>query len=156
MITVDCAVEAGKWADAKACQVIAKKAVVAAAKAVESPLLDDAEVSLLFTNDSHVKALNAQWRDQDKPTNVLSFAASEGGGPPTQMLGDIVLAQETIAREAGEQGKTFDDHLTHLITHGFLHLIGFDHIEDDEAETMEQLEREICASLGIADPYAEH
>ena len=72
------------------------------------------------------------------------------------MLGDIVLAQETITREADGLGTTFEDHLTHLIIHGFLHLIGFDHIEDGEAQVMEKLEREICASLGIADPYAEH
>ena len=129
---------------------------MAAADEVKNRLPDGTEVSLLFTDDAQVQALNKQWRDRDKPTNVLSFAANEGSGPQTPMLGDIVLAHETIAREAIEQGKTFDDHLTHLIIHGFLHLIGFDHIDDDEAETMEQLEREICASLGIADPYTAH
>jgi len=156
MITVDCAVEAGGWPDQSLCQEMAEQAVTAASNRVPDRVPSDAEVSLLFTNDSRVRSLNAQWRSQDKPTNVLSFATSEGGGPATPVLGDIVLAHETIAREASEQGKTFDDHLTHLIIHGFLHLINFDHIEDGEADEMERLEREICASLGIADPYAEH
>ncbi|MGI9357712.1 MAG: rRNA maturation RNase YbeY [Rhizobiaceae bacterium] len=156
MITVDCAIESGEWPNVVACQMIADEAILATAQAVDNRVPDEAEVSLLFTDDSQMQALNAQWRDQNTSTNVLSFAASKGCGQTTPMLGDIVLALETITREAAEQDKAFDDHLSHLIVHGFLHLLGFDHIEDAEAGVMEQLEREICASLGIADPYAEH
>jgi rRNA maturation RNase YbeY len=106
----------------------------------------------LFTSDDAVKALNAQWRGKDKPTNVLSFPAPETAGT----LGDIALAYETCAREADEQGKSLKDHATHLLVHGFLHLLGYDHEADDDAAEMEGLEKEILAGLGIADPYVQH
>ncbi len=156
MIQIDCAVEAGDWPDLTTCQSFAERAVDAAVALLNEPLPDNAEVSLLFADDSTVQVLNARWRDQDKPTNVLSFAVNEGHGATSPMLGDIILAQQTIAREAVEQAKAFEDHLSHLIVHGFLHLMGYDHINDEDAEIMENLERKICASLGIADPYAEH
>ena len=108
----------------------------------------------MFTDDTHVQALNREWRDQDKPTNVLSFAANEGGGPPSLMLGDIVLARQTIEREAKIQGKNRNDHLIHLIVHGLLHLLGHDHQQEGEALEMEQLETDILFELGIDDPYA--
>jgi len=108
-----------------------------------------AELSLMLTDDDEVRRLNARWRRQDKPTNVLSFPA----GDPV-MLGDVVLAFETVAREATEQGKTFGDHVSHLVVHGALHLIGYDHIKAREAATMEALERRVLAGLGIDDPYA--
>ena len=150
---IDCAFET-QWPQAEArLEQLAVTAIEAAAAGLQEEVESDSEVSLLFTDDDQVRQLNAQWRQIDKPTNVLSFAAREAGGPPTPVLGDVVLARETIAREAQEQCKSFDDHLTHLIIHGFLHLLGFDHISDGEAEEMEQLERQVLAGLGIADPY---
>jgi probable rRNA maturation factor len=115
-----------------------------------------AEVSLVFTSDAEIKEINAEWRDQDKPTNVLSFPAFplEPGGMPGPMLGDIVIARETVEREAVDLDKSFSDHLTHLLVHGFLHLFGYDHMEKDEAEDMEALETRILAVLGLSDPYA--
>jgi rRNA maturation RNase YbeY len=106
----------------------------------------------LFTSDEAVKALNAQWRGKDMPTNVLSFPAPETAGT----LGDIALAYETCAREADEQGKTLKDHATHLLVHGLLHLLGYDHEADDDAAEMEGLEKDILAGLGIADPYVHN
>ncbi|WP_306117301.1 MULTISPECIES: rRNA maturation RNase YbeY [unclassified Roseitalea] len=116
----------------------------------------ESELSVVFADDAAIAALNAQWRGQDKPTNVLSFpvfAVAPGDRLPP-MLGDIVLARETIAREAGIDGKSVDAHLTHLIVHGILHLLGYDHVKDSQAEQMERLERVILADLGMDDPYA--
>ncbi|WPE18886.1 rRNA maturation RNase YbeY [Shinella zoogloeoides] len=115
------------------------------------------EVSLVFTNDESIRAINAEWRSQDKPTNVLSFPAFPvtPGKMPGPMLGDIIFAEETLTREAADLGKSFDDHLTHLMVHGFLHLFGYDHMEDEEAEKMEGLETRILAELGLSDPYGD-
>lgn len=119
--------------------------------------------SVLFTSDSEVHALNREWRERDKPTNVLSFpmldrvdlAGLEGDDGPPVMLGDIALAYETCAREAAEKGVCLEDHAAHLIVHGLLHLAGHDHVvSDEQAEAMEALETRILAKLGIADPYA--
>ncbi|MGF9693549.1 rRNA maturation RNase YbeY [Rhizobium sp. 0TCS1.26] len=114
------------------------------------------ELSLVFTGDAAIREINAEWRGQDKPTNVLSFPAFPvlPGKMPGPMLGDIVIARETVEREAIDLDKPFDEHLTHLLVHGFLHLFGYDHIETDEAETMESLETRILATLGLSDPYA--
>jgi probable rRNA maturation factor len=117
--------------------------------------------SLLFTSDAEVHTLNREWRERDKPTNVLSFpmlereelASLDPDGPPA-MLGDIALAYETCAREAADKGVPLEHHATHLIVHGLLHLAGHDHVNsDEEAEQMEALETAILAKLGIADPY---
>ena len=114
------------------------------------------ELSLVFTDDASIQEINAEWRGKDKPTNVLSFPAFplEPGKMPGPMLGDIVVARETVEREAVELEKSFEDHLTHLLVHGFLHLFGYDHMETDEAERMEALETRILAVLGLSDPYA--
>lgn len=114
------------------------------------------EISLVFTNDAEIREINAEWRDKDKATNVLSFPAFplEPGGMPGPMLGDIVIARETVEREAADLEKSFEDHLTHLMVHGFLHLFGYDHMETEEAEEMELLETRILALLGLSDPYA--
>lgn len=113
------------------------------------------EVSLVFTDDASIREINAEWRQQDKPTNVLSFPAFPvtPGEKPGPMLGDIVIARETVEREAVDLGKSFEEHLTHLLVHGFLHLLGYDHMETEEAEEMEALETRILASLGLSDPY---
>ena len=109
-------------------------------------------VSLLLGDDAAIAGLNVQFRGKDGPTNVLSFPPapeSEAG-----FLGDIALASETIAREAASQGKSFEAHAAHLVVHGFLHLLGYDHENEQDAEAMEAREREILKTLGVADPYA--
>jgi len=116
-----------------------------------------AELSVLFTDDVQMCLINAQWRGIDRPTNVLSFPAFalKKGEVPQSLLGDIVFAFETIEREATQQQKPFFDHLTHLMVHGILHLLGFDHQQEAEAEQMEALEREILSLYAIPDPYQE-
>lgn len=116
----------------------------------------NAELAIVLTDDSSIRALNHMWRGLDEPTNVLSFPAevlSEMPGAPV-LLGDIVIAYETVKREADEQGTPFLHHLAHLTVHGFLHLYGYEHEADDEAEAMERLERKILARMQIPDPYA--
>ena len=114
-----------------------------------------AELSIVLTDDAEQQVLNRDWRGIDKATNVLSFPQIAPFGPVSGLLGDIILARETLVREAEEQGVSFDDHFTHLVVHGFLHLLGYDHIDEDEALAMEGLETQILASLGVADPYAD-
>ena len=109
-------------------------------------------VSLLLADDAALRVLNRDWRGKDKPSNVLSFPAAEGQG---DALGYIALAAETIAAEAAAQCKSFSAHMSHLLTHGLLHLLGYDHEIEAEAEAMEARERAILQQLGLADPYAE-
>lgn len=116
------------------------------------------DVAVVLTSDAEVRTLNAQFRNQDKPTNVLSFPATDNFAPhhladEPLPLGDIIIAHETVLREAGDEGKPPLHHLTHLTVHGLLHLAGFDHGTDAEAERMEALESDILASLDIPDPY---
>lgn len=119
------------------------------------------EIDICLDSDAAVRILNRDWRGKDKPTNVLSFPGLEGGHaallPPEapRPLGDIVLAYETCIREADEQGKPFAHHVQHLVVHGVLHLLGFDHEREDEAAAMESLEIRVLAGLGLPDPYAE-
>jgi probable rRNA maturation factor len=137
---------------------------VAAALAVAPELANPRlSASILFTSDEEVQALNAQWREKDKPTNVLSFPMLDRDelidlpteGPP-ELIGDISLAHETCAREAAEKGVTLDAHATHLIVHGMLHLAGLDHeISPADAAAMEALEIKALALMGIADPYGD-
>ena len=120
----------------------------------------DAELAVMLTDDSGIRTLNNNWRGIDKPTNVLSFPALQPTGTATpsdvpRMLGDIAIAYETTRKEADDEQKPFDHHLSHLAVHGFLHLIGHDHENDDDAEAMEGLEQEILAHLGIPDPYTD-
>lgn len=147
--------EAGHWPPEAALQALVDAAIGAALANGLPPITAEAEVSLVFTTDAGIRILNAQYRQQDRPTNVLSFPAAQlvpgRFGPP---LGDIVLARETIEREAAAQEVAVADHLTHLIVHGFLHLLGYDHEIESEALAMERLEIAILARLGIADPYA--
>ena len=113
--------------------------------------LPDRNLTILLTGDAAVQELNARFRQQDKPTNVLSFPAMPN---PERHLGDVALAYQTCAREAADQGKPLAAHLQHLVAHGALHLLGYDHMTDEEASEMEGLERVVLAGLGIADPYA--
>jgi len=133
----------------------AEQAVREALKQSKAKITGAAELSVVLTGDAEQQALNRDWRGIDKSTNVLSFPQIEPFGPVSGLLGDIILARETLEREAAEQGVSFEDHFTHLMVHGFLHILGYDHIDDDEALVMEGLETQILASLGVADPYAE-
>jgi probable rRNA maturation factor len=123
----------------------AAEAVFASAHGQTGPC----EAAILLTNDAEMQALNREWRGKDAPTNVLSFASGGADG----RLGDIVLAYETVEGEAKEQDIAIADHAVHLVVHGILHLLGYDHEQEDEAAKMEALETEILATLGIADPY---
>ncbi len=159
-MTIEILVEAGAWPPRDVLAETAKRAIEAAAdiariagRSTLSGNDKDGEVSIVFTDDAAIRALNKRWRDQDKATNVLSFA-QDGRGRETGMFGDIVLAQETVAREAALDGKLLNHHIAHMIVHGFLHLLGFDHQNDKDAETMEDFERKALKLIGIADPYA--
>lgn len=144
MITVEIEDEAWTAAVADA-EARVQAAAVAALEGVEG------EIVVLLTDDAAVHELNQRFRGKDKPTNVLSFPAPETARPH---LGDLVLASGVCIAEAADQGKTVGDHLSHLVVHGVLHLLGHDHEDDAEAEAMEAKERAILASLGVADPYA--
>ncbi|MBM3519409.1 MAG: rRNA maturation RNase YbeY [Alphaproteobacteria bacterium] len=116
------------------------------------------EASILFTGDAEMAALNRRWRGKDGPTNVLSFPAEEITAPAGEArpIGDIVLAAGTVARESAEQAKRIPDHMAHLVVHGLLHLLGYDHEDDAEADAMEALEIEVLDRLGIGNPYDRH
>ncbi len=152
LVTADC------WHDEPGAEAIIHRAIETAAEIADADTAE-AELAIMLTNDAGIRTLNHNWRGIDKATNVLSFPALQPTGPrgpddPPSMLGDIAIAYETTRREADEEAKPFENHLSHLAVHGFLHLVGYDHENDDDAEAMETLEREILAQLGIPDPYA--
>lgn len=134
---------------------LAEKAVLAALEGAKAKLKGASEISVLLTDDAEQRELNNQWRQKDSATNVLSFPQIEPFGPVRGILGDITLARETLEREAADLGKSLDDHFTHLMVHGFLHILGYDHLDEAEAQEMEGLETRILAGLGIEDPYAD-
>lgn len=138
------------------CTGAARAALAAADDAAEGA----AELSIVLADDALMRTLNRQWRGQDAPTNVLAFAAREGKTPDPLsplpvLLGDVVLAYETVTAEAAAQGKPLADHLRHLVVHGVLHLLGYDHLRDEDATRMEALETRILAGLGVPDPYRD-
>jgi probable rRNA maturation factor len=142
---------AGEIADA-----LLKQAARAAFAAALSLPQETYHVTLVLTDDGEMRNLNRIWRGKNVPTNVLSFPGGPAGQVGAQsFLGDVVLAHETTRNEAREQAIALQDHVSHLVVHGVLHLLGFDHTEDDAAERMEDLERTALAALGIGDPYAE-
>lgn len=154
---------AGEWPETAAVAALAERAASALGQTAPELANSRLMVSLLFTDDEEIHALNREWRQRDKPTNVLSFPMLEReelldlteDGPPV-MLGDIALAHETCAREAAEKGIPLENHAAHLIIHGLLHLAGHDHVHSDaEAEEMEALEIVALAKLGIPDPYGD-
>ena len=146
---IDLMVESKRWKDAAKLKSVVRRAIAQAAAATRST--GGAELAIVLTDDSAIRALNRDWRGIDKATNVLSFPAKNGG--PQPHLGDIVLAYETIAREAETEHKPFAHHVAHLAVHGFLHLVGYDHERDKDALEMEQAERDILRQLKIPDPY---
>ena len=156
-----------EWEGRTRWQTLAQKAVQSAvANSRHSALIESdlsVEVSVKFTNDDEVRALNAAYRNKNKPTNVLSFPMIEADlldrivavGEGEVLLGDVVLARGVCAAEAADKGISIDDHATHLVVHGTLHLLGYDHEDgEEEAEAMEDTERRALAALGIADPYS--
>lgn len=153
-IDIDISIESGDWPDEAALTRVVDRAVSAAF--AETGAAGRSELSIVFSDDAHMRTLNAGWRGKDKPTNVLSFPAFPfpKGGPLPPMLGDIVLAAKTVAKEAGLEDKPLENHITHLVIHGLLHLLGYDHENDAEAEEMEAIERSALARLAIPDPYA--
>ena len=151
-LSVDVVVESRAWEALPELQGFAEWVIRASAEATTAKFSPNCEVSVAFCDDETIRALNAQWRGQDKPTNVLSFP-TPGRAADKPLLGDIVIAYETVAREAEAEGKSLADHTAHMILHGFLHLIGYDHETSAEAEAMEAVERRIAFALGIRDPY---
>ena len=150
-MTISIAVEDARWERIGDLDQLVETAAKAAL-----PFGETRDIALLFTTDAEIKVLNNQWRHKDGATNVLSFPSGPMPGLPdgeAAPLGDVVLAYETIMAEAAASGKPERDHISHLIVHGILHLLGYDHIDDDDATMMEQLERDILAGLGIPDPY---
>jgi probable rRNA maturation factor len=163
-VTIDIAEPCAAWRGAlprrrAICRTAALTAL-AAAPSGWAPPAAGAELSIVLGDDALLRRLNRQWRGKDKPTNVLAFPAAEGALRPVGLqagapllLGDVVLAFGTVAAEATAQGKTLPEHFTHLVVHGVLHLLGFDHEEAAAAIRMEALETAVLARLGIADPY---
>ena len=149
--SIEVIIKSARWKAQPQAASIVKKAVTAAAKAVSTPR---AELAIVLTDDSAIRALNRDWRGFDKPTNVLSFPAADTRAG-SRHLGDIIIAHQTVAREARNEGKPLRHHLAHLAVHGYLHLLGYDHENDRDARKMERLEVEILARLGVPDPYAE-
>jgi probable rRNA maturation factor len=151
---IDISAESEGWTNVPDLEACVRRAAEAAMLDNEAP---PSEISVVLSDDEHIRELNKHHRGMDKPTNVLSFPAARmktpAGAP--RILGDIVLAFETVAREAKEESKSIQNHLSHLVVHGVLHLLGYDHEDEDEAEMMEARERQILAKLGIPDPYAE-
>ena len=134
---------------------MAETAILEALRQSGAKVTGASELAVVLTDDAEQRELNRDWRKIDKTTNVLSFPQIEPFGPVSGLIGDITLARETLEREAREQGVTFEAHFTHLVVHGFLHVLGHDHLQEGQAVAMEALETKILATLGIADPYAD-
>jgi probable rRNA maturation factor len=156
LVVADC------WQSEPDSEAVIDRAIATAAEIVNADHnvdFGEAELAVMLTDDAGIRTLNSNWRGIDKPTNVLSFPAlpPSGGGPDDapRMLGDIAIAYQTTRAEADDEQKPFDHHLSHLAVHGFLHLIGYDHEKDADAEAMETLETQILAQLGIPDPYTD-
>ena len=147
---VDVLIESPLWEKEPRAAETIERAIGAAAEAIDAPL---GEVVVMLADDETIRGLNRDWRKIDKPTNVLSFPAGKTPGIEPAMLGDIVIAYETLTRECEDEDRVFLNHLAHLAVHGFLHLMGYDHQSDSEAEAMEQLETAILARLDMPDPY---
>lgn len=154
-LTVDVVDDAGDWSAFEPVVARVEQAAMALAASPHFAGYGKAEAVVALSNDANVQSLNATYRDKDKPTNVLSFPSGAPARGGIIALGDIVLAVETISREAAEQGIPPEQHLQHLVVHGLLHLLGLDHETDEEAAEMEALEVDILTSLGIPNPYTE-
>jgi probable rRNA maturation factor len=153
-LKIDVLIDSNQWKSAGNIRPLVRRAVREAASTRST---SGAELAIVLTDDSAIRQLNRLWRGVDAPTNVLSFpAATRQAEDEPAHLGDIVLAYQTIAREARAEGKPLAHHVAHLAVHGYLHLVGFDHEHDDDAEAMEQAERRILRRLSIPDPYRQN
>jgi probable rRNA maturation factor len=148
-LKIDVLVDSDQWQKPAKVRLTVRRAIAQAAAMTSTT---GTELAIVLTDDSAIRQLNRLWRGIDAPTNVLSFPSKRADDEPAH-LGDIVLAYETIAREAEAERKSFAHHLAHLAVHGFLHLLGHDHERDADAEAMERAERDILRRLGIPDPY---
>ncbi|MEZ5840302.1 MAG: rRNA maturation RNase YbeY [Hyphomicrobiales bacterium] len=154
-IDIDIVRIAGDWPVDETIDGLARRVMTIAVEVADIDLREDAEICLVLSNDDHVRELNRDFRGKDKPTDVLSFPAAEGFETGDPLLGELVFAAETVARDAAADDKPLFDHFTHLVLHGFLHLFGYDHESEEDAEEMERLEADVLARLGIADPYRD-
>ena len=148
-VKIDVMVESDLWKEKADVKSVARRAIAEAAAMLSTA---GAELAIVLTDDSTIRSLNRTWRGIDAATNVLSFPTIRAGGEPA-LIGDVVLAYETVAAEARAERKPFAHHVAHLAVHGFLHLLGYDHVRKKDAETMERIERAILARLAIPDPY---
>jgi probable rRNA maturation factor len=148
---IDILVESSFWRRRRGVRPLLRRTITEAAAALST---SGVELAIVLTNDSAIRKLNRTWRGKDEPTNVLAFPAQKAS--PHCLIGDIVIAYETLAREAKAERKPFSHHLAHLAVHGFLHLCGHDHETNDEAAAMERLEVAVLARLGVPDPYIAH
>ncbi len=161
-ITIALSIEAGPWdgagiGDAEAIEAMALECARAVFARLDLANDVRTEIALTLADDATVQAANAEWRGKDRPTNILSFPMADlaPGSAPGPLAGDLLVACETVVREAGEEAKPLADHLRHLLVHGILHLLGFDHQNDAEADRMEALEIAVLADFGIPDPYLD-
>lgn len=150
-LVIDVRISEERWSSVSDVDALAARAIGGASTRVEQ----GGEAAILFTNDAEMRSLNKRWRGLDKPTDVLSFPADDPEAPgEAKYLGDIALGYETAMADAQKMGRSADAHISHLLVHGFLHLLGYDHIESEDAVVMERLEAEILGGLGWPDPYA--
>jgi probable rRNA maturation factor len=159
LLMSDVLVVAECWQAESDAEAVIHRAIATAAEIADADH-GEAELAVMLTDDEGIRTLNSNWRGIDKPTNVLSFPALQPTGPrgpddAPLMLGDIAIAYQTTRKEADDEQKPFEHHLSHLAVHGYLHLIGYDHENDADADIMEGLETEILAQLGIPDPYSD-
>lgn len=149
---IDIVVTSPRWKAQPRAKTALRRAIAAAAATVSTTR---GELAIVLTDDSEMRALNRRWRGKDKPTNVLSFPAKDSFAVQgaTRLLGDVVIAYQTTAREAREEHKTFTQHLSHLAVHGYLHLLGYDHEAERDAKRMEKLEAAVLARLNLPNPY---
>jgi probable rRNA maturation factor len=153
-LTLDVVFEDDGWPDQPKTEAIVRDAAAALTAHIVMQERAPCEACIALSSDAHVRALNAEFRGKDKPTNVLSFPAPhQPSSQAIALLGDIVIARETVECEAAERGISVSDHLRHLTVHGLLHLLGYDHETEADATVMENLEIEILAGIGVANPY---
>jgi probable rRNA maturation factor len=155
-LSVDVQKQCRGWNDIMRVTALVRKAAIQTIALSGIPVMPGAEVAIALADDATVRRANKAWRQMDKPTNVLSFPSA----PPDKIgkaayLGDVILAYETVVQEARDEEKPLANHLSHLIIHAMLHLLGHDHMTSNDAERMEKLETLILASLGIPDPYSD-
>lgn len=151
-LKIDVVIDSRLWRKSTGIATMLRRAVAQAAAMPSIAPTQSSELAIVLTDDSAIRSLNRLWRGTDAATNVLSFPSAAARGEPAH-LGDIVLAYETVAREAKTEAKPFAHHAAHLAVHGYLHLVGYDHERHSDAEKMKAMERKVLRRLAIPDPY---